>query len=793
MFARYPSRLAIGVLIVQILTSGILIWYSTHLASAHHRQWLLESARQQSTLLADALVPRLLSEDHRDLLNTLEYFRSNRVLRYAAVFDSRRELLASLGDPPPLVQNLEGSFRYRQIWEQEVFRIEYPIISQGRSLGVLQMGYTLTQVNDLTRTVGIRNIVIALLGLLLSTGLMVLSMVLAKRGLARLETGLQRFRNGQLNYRIPDTAQALSPVVKTLNSLVEELESKRIETRNQYDKAFQESRRLNNLLQGIHAVVWEADPATGCFQYMGAEIEHLSGHAAGAWLAADFLSRYVHPSDLAWLQDFLGHAASTVDTFNLDFRLFNQDRETIWLRLISTVEIRDLGSVLTGLLLNVSEEKRNEQWIAYLADHDPLTGLINRRCFQEKLEQQVAHSRRYNTQGVLLLMDLDRFRDINDSYGHQAGDEYLRQVAHYLRNLMRETSTVGRLDGDKFGVILPNVETEEAERVSDAVLETLCHQDFIHQDQRVRFSASIGFVLFPEQGSKAGELVVKADSALYAARGQGGNAYRSFKGSMDTVHMQEKTRWDERIRAALEENRFRLYFQPVVDLYTGMISHYECLVRMCGDDGELIPPASFIGIAEYLGAVRDIDRWVVANAIRVQSETEHSGHSKALAINLSGQHFGGREILETIEESTWHYRIKPGEIIFEINETDAVERYEEACHFIQLLRDMGYRIALDNFGAGLSSFSYLKQLPVDYVKIDGSFVRNLTHDRVSRVFVTAITEMVKGLGGEIIAESVESVEVLDVLRDVGITLGQGYLFAEPGPGFRKQGRITLPG
>ena len=796
MLVRFPRYIVWGVLIVQALTLGILVWNSARLADTGHREWLQHSAQMQNTVLRSALVSRLLDNDQRGLLSILEGLRSNSLLHHAAIFNRDRELLVSLGDHRPLAQQIEGDFRYRQIWDRGLLIIEQPIAFQGQVLGIMQTGYVAVRVNDLVKAVKLQNSVVALVGLLLSAIVIGLAVYSTRRGLSHLQAGLQQLQEGRLEHRIPDAGGVIGPVITAVNNLATEIASKRAEILRQYDRALQESRRLNNLLHGINAVVWEAVPETGCFQYMGAEIERLSGYTAEQWLRPDFYSRYVHPADLIWLQDFLGHAPSTADTFNLDFRLFNQDGETLWLRLISTVEMRTQGPVLTGLLLNVSEEKRNEQRITYLADHDPLTGLINRRCFQERLEQQVAYSQRYQTPGALLFVDLDQFKDINDSYGHQVGDDYLRQVAYYLRDLLRETSTLGRLDGDKFGIILPNVDIDETRRVAEAVLSNLydqyfSYQDQRRQDQRVRFSASMGVVLFPEQGNKAGELLVKADSALHTAKDQGRNTYRIFSGNIDTIRMQERTQWGERIRTALEANRFQLYFQPVVDIHTGVINHYESLVRMSGDNGELIAPSSFIGIAEYMGAIREIDRWVVANTIRVQSQTERSDHPKVLAINLSGQHFGSREILAVIQETTRRYRANPAHIIFEISETNAVEHYKEACDFFEMLRDLGYQIILDDFGAGFSSFHHLKHMPVDYVKIDGSLVRGLAHDRVSRIFVSAIAEMLGGLEIKVIAESVEDAEVLEVLRQLSIPLAQGYLFAEPGPDFYQQPRIIL--
>jgi diguanylate cyclase (GGDEF)-like protein len=515
------------------------------------------------------------------------------------------------------------------------------------------------------------------------------------------------------------------------------------------------------------------------------------GYPVKEWLEPDFCERYVHPSDLAWVQGLLHHTQATTDNFTLDFRIYNKDNVCRWLRLISFVEIRDQGMVLAGLLLDVTAEKVNEQRIAYLADHDPLTGLINRSRFQEKLEEQIAYNRRYNVGGALLYVDIDQFKYINDTYGHHTGDEYLRQVAAHLRASLRETDVIGRLGGDEFGIILLNVVGGQASMLGNALLKTLNSKEFIHEGQRMPFNASIGIVLFPKHGDTSSELLAKADSAMYTAKEQGRNTFYSFQEGSGVAHMQEKIHWEERIRQALKEDRFQLYFQPIVDIHSGAISHYESLLRMLGEDGKVIPPGAFIGVAERFGLIREIDRWVVANAIRTQGESIQAGKPVALTINLSGRHFGSPKILELIQETTRRHKANPSSIVFEVTETAAVENFTEACDFIKALREMRYRFALDDFGAGFSSFDYLKHIPVDYVKIDGSFVRNLHNDKVDQIFVKAIADMANGVGVKAIAEFVENYPIVQVLRKLGVSMGQGYFFAKPAPQFLETDHIVM--
>ncbi len=792
--SRLLVRLILSVITIQAIIFGILVWNGVRLFDKSHAELWQRAVQEHSDLLAQVLVaagPAL--KDPFALLRTLELLKNNPSLRYAAVFNTQRELLASVGEsPPPLAQNSTGNSHYRYIASDSLISIEQPIILNGQTLGIVQLGYSDKAVEGILSEVGMQNAILILLGLLLSATLILAMSQSFNRGLIRLKIGINALQQGDLEHLITtDVMDATGDISHAVNALAAHLQANRSELRDQHEQLRQEARRLNNLLRGIHAVVWEVDPGKGQFRYVSDEAESLLGYPVKEWLEPDFCKRRIHTSDLDWVQGFLTHTCMATDNFTLDFRIYNKDNVLRWVRMISFLEIRGQGMVLAGLLLDVTEEKLNEQRIAYLADHDPLTGLINRRRFQERLEEQLAYNRRYNVSGALLFLDLDQFKYINDIYSHHTGDEYLRQVANHLCASLRETDIIGRLGGDEFGIILPNIVGGQADMLSNALLKTLYRKEFIHEGRRTPFSASIGIVLFPKHGDTASELLAKADSAMYTAKDQGRNTFYTFQEGSGVAQMQKKMHWEERIRHALKENCFQLYFQPIVDIHSGTISHYESLLRMIGEDGKVIPPGAFIGIAERFGLIREIDRWVVVNAIRTQGESIQAGKPVDLTINLSGRHFGSPKILELIQETTRRYKANPSSIVFEVTETAAVENFTEACDFIQALREMRYRFALDDFGAGFSSFDYLKHIPVDYVKIDGSFVRNLNNDPVDQIFVKAIADMANGLGVKTIAEFVENYPIVKTLRELGVSMGQGYFFAKPAPHFLENDHIVF--
>jgi EAL domain-containing protein (putative c-di-GMP-specific phosphodiesterase class I) len=355
-------------------------------------------------------------------------------------------------------------------------------------------------------------------------------------------------------------------------------------------------------------------------------------------------------------------------------------------------------------------------------------------------------------------------------------------VARRLAGSLREVDILGRLGGDEFGIILPNTPREEVEHVAMHVLQRLVTDTSNVDALRAPVTASIGIVLFPRHGTNPGELLAKADAAMYSAKDKGRNTFHIYSETdKQLMAMHAKLQWEQRIRQALDEDRFILHYQPVFKLKSRSVSHYEVLLRMDDGDGGLIPPGAFLEIAERFGMIRDIDRWVLDKAI--QGETCKSGRPVCLAINLSGRHFGDPQVLEWIRQFVQQSAADPSMLIFEITETAAVENVNQAVRFTDSLHALGCRIALDDFGIGFSSFHYLKHLPVDMIKLDGSFVRQLARDKFDRVFIKSMSDMARGLGITSTAEFIETEEVISILIELGVDMGQGYHLARPAANF----------
>lgn len=440
-----------------------------------------------------------------------------------------------------------------------------------------------------------------------------------------------------------------------------------------------------------------------------------------------------------------------------------------------TDEIAVVARSLNGML----EELEHSQ---YLATHDALTGLHNRRYFEEAIERDVAEVTRLGGCGSVLWLDLDNFKEVNDSLGHAVGDELLTGCAGLLQDETRSYGIVARLGGDEFGVLVPHSGPEQSAAVAARLLKALSGHMFEIDGHAIRVSTSVGVVTYPADGVQVDELLSRADLAMYAAKESGRNqlyAYTEEDGIQQL--MAARIKGAEQMVRALEEGRLVLYAQPSARTSDDTPGPYELLVRLIAEDGRIVPPNEIIPIAEQLGIVRDIDRWVATRAITMLAEEHEAGRDTTFSVNLSGCSFSDPELLPLIKGELVRTGAPASRIIFEITESAAIKDIHKAKQFIEALRSVGCRFALDDFGSGMSSFYYLKQLNVDLLKIDGSLVRDLDTAGQDAHFVRAIIEMCRGLGIETVAEYVENPSLRTIVDGLGIDYAQGFSIGRPEP------------
>jgi diguanylate cyclase (GGDEF)-like protein/PAS domain S-box-containing protein len=479
-----------------------------------------------------------------------------------------------------------------------------------------------------------------------------------------------------------------------------------------------------------------------------------------------------------WLRD------SELEPYAGERRFQRSDGQTVWVQLRAARLAGTGGAELVLQVQDVTERRRYEAQLQYLADHDPLTRLYNRRRFAEEVDWVVAYSRRYGSPAAVLVIDIDNFKFVNDTFGHATGDELLAAIGETLRTRCRETDIAGRLGGDEFGVIMPQSTQEDAGALAASLLEAVRTQVGVTVGGRiVRSTVSIGVRLIgPDTTLTAEELLSDADIALYDAKETGRDrlSVTTDEGGI-TDRLRARIGWSERIRDALLSDAFELFEQPIVAIETGHAGASEILLRMRDAGGSLIAPGEFLDVAERFGQIQAIDCWVISRAVRLLAERQAAGIDLQLEVNLSGGSITDPTVVDFVVSEVRNAPIDPTRLTIEVTETAAIVNIERARSLAQSLADLGCRFALDDFGSGFGSFYYLKHLPFDVVKIDGEFVRELTRSRADRLTVRAIVQIARGLGKPTIGERVEDAATLELLRRLGVDYAQGYHLGKPRP------------
>jgi diguanylate cyclase (GGDEF)-like protein/PAS domain S-box-containing protein len=452
----------------------------------------------------------------------------------------------------------------------------------------------------------------------------------------------------------------------------------------------------------------------------------------------------------------------------------------------SFAPIRDeLNHVIGAVLVfrDVSHARKLAAQVSWQATHDSLTGLVNRIEFDKLLEEMLVAARVEKAQHCLMYLDLDQFKIVNDTCGHVAGDELLRQVASMLSMKMRNDDTLARLGGDEFGVLLRNCPADAALRVANDMRQAVRDYRFAWGDKIFTIGVSIGLAVVDQDTESMESVMSAADAACYTAKDSGRDRVHLFTADEGEAALRQgEMQWVSRIVGALEENRFRLFAQSIVPTTEGVgTEHYEVLIRMLDEEGYLVPPGAFIPAAERFNLMPAIDRWVVQTVFRLIEYNRDAliGNGFRFAINLSGGSITDEDTLNFIGEEMVRHDIPEGMISFELTETAAVANLSSANYFIRTLKQSGCRFSLDDFGSGLSSFAYLKNLPVDYLKIDGAFVKDMADDPIDHAMVEAINQIGHVMGLKTIAEFVENDAILEKLREIGVDYAQGFGIAKP--------------
>lgn len=503
------------------------------------------------------------------------------------------------------------------------------------------------------------------------------------------------------------------------------------------------------------------------------------GFAANAAVASGkALSDRINPDDLRERQQLLHAHYARGTRFDCEYRVRLDTGDFAWLHDRGAAEFDDVGRPkrLLGVIRLVTGRKAQEQQLEHLANYDELTGHFNKKRLREVLDHLLGASVRANSPGAYLAVGIDKLATINDAFGYRAADQVIVEIGHRLDRCLRTSDVIGRVGGDRFGIVLAHCAEEHVAIAAEKILSAVNHAPIETALGPVYATVSIGSAAFPDQAKTAYEVMTRAESALAEAKRAGRDCFVPYRLSEEQRNRHRVgMALGERVQRAMKEGRLLLAYQPVVSSVTGAVDYHECLLRMIDEDGRIVMAGAFVPQIEQLGFIRIIDRFVLDTAV---AEVE-ANPSVCLGINVSGLTATDRSWLRAIIALL---RDKPAvarRILVEITETEALHDIEESQRFVGTLREMGCRVALDDFGAGFTSLRHLQALAVDIVKIDGSFVRNLTQSADNQVFLRHLVGLAKGLQLQTVAEMVETAEEAAILRREGVGFLQGYYFGAP--------------
>jgi diguanylate cyclase (GGDEF)-like protein/PAS domain S-box-containing protein len=518
----------------------------------------------------------------------------------------------------------------------------------------------------------------------------------------------------------------------------------------------------------------------GAVRYVSPSSKPVLGYSQDEWIGANLLS-YIHPDDEGAVRAALTHALQNIGSAHRgEFRFLHCDGSWRVLEAISTGSRNESGE--SGVVMSardISERVAQTAALRYQALHDTLTDLPNRTLFRESLQQAILHARRYKKPLALLLLDLDRFRDINDTFGHHWGDTLLRQVGARLHSALRKSDPIARLGGDEFAVLLPNTgDMNGAIRAATRLMNVLEHT-FVVEGHTLNVGASIGIALCPEHGEDADTLLRRADIAMYTAK-RAHEGFAFYQPEQDD-HTPDRLLLAGELRHAIENDQLVLHYQPKASFATGCVSHVEALVRWNHPQRGLVPPDQFIPLAEQTGLIRPLFLWVLNDALHQCSLWQQEGIGLHVAVNLSMRNLQDPRLPDTLVNLLSRWNLEPTWVELEITESALAADPERAMRILTRFSAMGMRITIDDFGTGYSSLAYLKRLPVDEIKIDKSFVLGMVNDENDATIVRSTIDLGHNLGLKVVAEGVEDQATWDLLTAWGCDLAQGYFLSHPLP------------
>lgn len=747
-------KAAILIAVTELLLLGILLFSNLHNSRQNLEQQLETQARATAELVASSATSPLLAQDLAQLQSQLDGVIGKHNIEFVSVTDHRGRTLARAGHPLSAKDSVNAQYR---------------ITVADALFGEVNMTLSRAQAEAALNKTTKNNFFIVALEIVLVAVISISVGWFLTRNLKPLIEATKTIEKGDFTVRIPvQSRDEIGTLTRHFNHMAARL--------NDSMEALEEgNRRFRDMADHTSDWLWEID-TDDQYTYASNQVEQILGYKPDQAIGVSVFQLMLAEDAKRLRALYYEHKIDQRPFYGFEYKALRKDGSVVVLE-ANGVPVVDKSGKMTGyrgVTRDVTRRKEDASRLVYLSEHDPLTGLLSRHKFLEVLDDEVEFSDYTKLPATFLLVDIDGFKLINDTHGHMVGDALLKLVSELLLNESAQFAQIARLGGDEFGILLRGKDALEGKKLAKRILASIKTAPLAIDNSPVHISACIGICTCPQDGNTGEIIMAHADAALMHAKTMGHNRYYVYQGSdRDIDTMRQTVNWRSVIHQAIEENRLMLEYQPIVSTsFTSERQKYEALIRIKGCNGEIIPACQFIATAEMTGQISQIDRWVLGTVTHLLGKPENS--NLAISVNVSGKSLETLGFYENCRKIVMDADIEPHQLMFEITESTAIAEMGRAENFIMTMKRMGYRFSLDDFGVGFSSFSYLKHLPVDQIKIDGSFIRNLESSYEDQVFVDAIVRVAKGLGLETVAEFVDSESAVKQLVNMGIDYLQGH-------------------
>ncbi|MDR0736113.1 MAG: EAL domain-containing protein, partial [Zoogloeaceae bacterium] len=770
----FRTQLLLSSFFVSVLTLFLLVGNNLLLASRHFQAEQREYALEQGRVLGEVFAPYLLAHDYATLRDTLDNLRQNQGLRYVIVVNEDGERAASAGWPE------DRALPESDVSDVDVLHSVFPVAIEGVIYGRLYMGRDTSRSAEVLRNLLKQSTLIGIGGVTLLAFFLYSLIRYMTQGLVRLSEASRHISMGDFTRRVQVEGQdEISVLAANFNRMIDAVQNR--------VRALEDSEQRFRAIAD-YTYAWENWFDTdGKLRWINPAVQRVTGFSPEECMDMEqFPLNLVHIDDQELVRHQMRQARDGHSGQNMEFRVLHRDGHCIWCAM-SWQSIRNKEGVSQGYrssIRDITLQHHVTEELAYQSIHDPLTGLYNRRAFERQLRQTIEQFQRDRRPVSVLYLDLDQFKVINDTCGHVAGDQLLIELTKILQAHAQQ-GFLARLGGDEFSILLHNCDETQAMRHADVLISEIRAYTFTYGGRSFYIGASAGVVRVVPGMDNFTDILMAADTACYAAKEQGRNRVELYDENNEYIRMRhEEFRSIGHVTDALSEGRFLLYFQHLEPLCDEKPKHVEILIRLRDFLGNIQAPTRFIAAAERFNLMPYIDRWVVENVCRQLAEWQKAGIMPAVerfAINISGASLSDREFPDYVHEQIDRYQVDASRLCFEITEGCAISQLANALNFIKRVRGLKAALSLDDFGSGLSSFAYLKQFHVDYLKIDGLFISNIDSDPSDRAVVHAIVQLAKVHNLKTIAEFVSSESILEVVRELGVDYVQGYARHVPEP------------